>query len=141
MQKTFNPYPLLVNKITIENFAKKIASQFQFNYKYDLSMFVKSLGGTITTLDFSNDNNTIIIDKNSKFEIFVSPFTSLQRDNFTIGYGLGYFFLHYPVIKNNMNNDDIFKVSRVIQPYNNIQQISAMEANWFSSALLNLYKN
>lgn len=139
LKKPFAPIPLFSKKKTVEEFAQKIASKLQFNYADDLFVLVKTLGGTISTGNTGKEDiesGSILIDKNAKFEILISPFTSIERDRFTIAHELGHLFLHYPKVRDAMDDNAIFRATRYIDPNDKEQQIAEREANWFAASLL-----
>lgn len=65
-----------------------------------LDKAVLTLNGVISVssspLGTDETGGSLIIYPDKKFEIFLSPFTSPLRDNFTIAHELGHLFLHYP---------------------------------------------
>lgn len=64
-----------------------------------LEKLVELTGGTITmTEDPSQqevDGGSLIIQGKSDYAIYLSPYTTLLRDNFTVAHELGHFFLHF----------------------------------------------
>lgn len=135
----YEPSPLYLKKSTVEDFAQTIASKLQFNYTDDLFVLVEKIGGKISvgnTGDEDVESGSILIDKNAKFEIFISPFTSIERDRFTIAHELGHLFLHYPKVRESMEDNTIFRATRYVDQTNQKQQIAEREANWFAASLL-----
>lgn len=61
---------------------------------------VEFLGGNIQISDdpstVEESGGSLVIYPDRTFTIFLSPYTSVLRDNFTTGHELGHFFLHYP---------------------------------------------
>ena len=64
-----------------------------------LDEVVKMAGGTIELTDDPSiqeiDGGSLIIHGEDDFAIFLSPFTTPLRDNFTIAHEVGHYFLHY----------------------------------------------
>lgn len=77
----------------------------------------KELGGEIRTTEdpskLEEDGGSLIIYKKRHFVIFLPPYTSFLRDNFTIAHEIGHYFLHFdhnsqppnPVIFNRYGSD------------------------------------
>jgi len=130
--------PLTWNEI--EDYAVQVAnglvdeSKGGFNReKESLRDFVVKLGGAISTLDNSNlkllDSGSLKVLSPEKFEIYVSPFTGVMRDNFTIAHELGHFFLHYLPHKNEYRGQT-FEIPRLGKGK------CEQQANRFAAALL-----
>ena len=134
-----NPIPLYTKKKRVEEFAQEISTKLQFNYTDDLFVLVKKLGGKISIGHTSQEDvhsGSILVDKDAKFEIFISPFTSIERDRFTIAHELGHFFLHDPNVREKMGNNEIFRATRYVDLDDKDQQVAEREANWFAASLL-----
>lgn len=137
--KIYEPKPLYIKKKVVEQFAQDIATHLQFNYADDLFVFVEKLGGKISVGNTGQEDiesGSILIDKDAKFEIFISPFTSIERDRFTISHELGHLFLHYPETQGEMASGSIFRATRYVDPNDSQQQVAEREANWFAASLL-----
>lgn len=133
------PSPLYVKKSVVEDFAQEVAKTLQFQYTDDLFAFVERIGGKISVGTTGNEDTTsgsILINKNMRFQIFISPFTSIERDRFTIAHELGHLFLHYPKVRDQMTDDEVFRATRYVDLTNQNQQVAEREANWFAAALL-----
>ncbi len=95
-----------------------------------LKWIVGGLGGELRSLnpceEAENGSGSLIIKGNGKFTIFLSPYTSILRDNFTIAHELGHYFLHY---KDGEDEGDI-----VFNRYGS--DSFEWEANRFAAALL-----
>jgi Zn-dependent peptidase ImmA (M78 family) len=76
-----------------------------------LGWLVDKLGGEIRVAeDLANiegHGGSLVIFEKRKFIIWLSPYTSPLRDNFTIAHELGHYFLHYDH-KNNGNQQVVF---------------------------------
>lgn len=139
MPNVLSPTPLYARKKVVEEFAQRISTNLEFDYSDDLHLFVKKIGGEIfTTYTGKEDieSGSIVIDKNANFKIFISPFTSIERDRFTIAHELGHLFLHYPETRKKMDSESIFRATRYVDPSDEKQQVAEREANWFAASLL-----
>lgn len=133
------PSPSYLSKSFVESFAQKIADKLQFHYSDDLFSLINKIGGEISVGYTGYDDfegGSIIVDENVKFSILISPFTSIERDRFTIAHELGHLFLHYPQVRSNLTNGKKFRATRYIDNTNKEQQIAEREANWFAAAFL-----
>jgi Zn-dependent peptidase ImmA (M78 family) len=92
---------------------------------------VEALGGTIDVTDdpdeLERDSGSLVIKNENEFTIWLSPYTSPLRDNFTIAHETGHLFLHYDS-KSHRDQPVIFRRSG-----NDRQEI---QANRFAAALL-----
>jgi Zn-dependent peptidase ImmA (M78 family) len=122
------PSPCGASKSAIMAFAEDLARKLSFGPGDPIEALIEKLGGKVSIRGLSDatpDNDeSIVIDSDSKFEIFLSPLTSPERDRFTIAHELGHFFLHYPLKKKPMAAWR-FGSTRV-----------EWEANWFAAAFL-----
>ncbi|WP_157212110.1 ImmA/IrrE family metallo-endopeptidase [Desulfomonile tiedjei] len=94
-----------------------------------LEWIVRRLGGRIRNLnpfeEAENGSGSLVVNSDRTFTIFLSPYTSILRDNFTIAHELGHYFLHYKdegeeTVVFNRYGSDVFE----------------WEANRFAAALL-----
>lgn len=64
-----------------------------------LDKIVELTGGTVEMADDPSqqeaDGGSLIIEGESDYTIYLSPYTTPLRDNFTIAHELGHFFLHF----------------------------------------------
>lgn len=80
---------------------------------------VQQLGGTIRTIEDASDplrgGGSLVIYGKKQFEIWLSPFQSPLRANFTIAHELGHYLLHYrhdrehhggPIVFNRFGSDE-----------------------------------
>lgn len=60
---------------------------------------VRALGGEVKVAENPSDQESgggsLVIYRKDNFVIWLSPYTSLLRDNFTMAHELGHYFLHY----------------------------------------------
>ena len=137
--KIYSPEPLYIKKKIVEEFTQKVANKLNFHYGDSLSLLVKRLGGEISignTGKEDAESGSILINKKAKFKIFISQFTSIERDRFTIAHELGHLFLHYPNIREKMEENSIFRATRYVDTNDKQQQVAEREANWFAASLL-----
>lgn len=138
-KKIYTPEPIRTSREQIESFVDELSRTLSFSYKDDLWSLVSRLNGVIeigSTGEEDRQSGSIIVNNSGKFKIFLSPFTSVNRDRFTIAHELGHFFLHYPVIRNEMRSLDVFRATRFVDETNPSQRLAEKEANWFAFGLL-----
>ncbi|WP_130472231.1 ImmA/IrrE family metallo-endopeptidase [Candidatus Magnetaquicoccus inordinatus] len=85
----------------IESEAEKFASEHGFSsHQNDIRDLVAKLGGTLDVAPFSDPlsqhSGSMRAWRDGRFIIYLSPFTGVLRDNFTIAHELGHFKLHIP---------------------------------------------
>lgn len=96
-----------------------------------LEDMVGTLGGTIDVTndpdELERDSGSLVIENEDDFTIWLSPYTSPLRDNFTIAHEIGHLFLHY---------DSKSQGTRpvVFRRYGNDRR--ELQANRFAAALL-----
>jgi hypothetical protein len=137
--KIYSPEPLYIKKKIVEEFTQKVANKLNFHYSDSLSLLVNRLGGEISignTGKEDAESGSILINKKAKFKIFISQFTSIERDRFTIAHELGHLFLHYSNIRERMEENSIFRATRYVDANDKQQQVAEREANWFAASLL-----
>lgn len=129
-----SPEPSLIRKREIYALGARIASQVGYGPNGDIESAVCKAGGRIEYRDpcyfYQDGKGSIYIKKLRDFVIYVSMFTSLSRDRFTIAHELGHYVLHYFI------------------PFKDAQKYPTMvceragkgrvewEANWFASGFL-----
>ncbi len=79
----------------IEKYASQVAEREGFDRsKMSIRDFVQNLGGRIEILDEPDfrqlESGSLEVFNNRDFIIYLSPFTSVLRDNFTIAHELGH---------------------------------------------------
>lgn len=91
----------------------------------DLEYLVKELGGRIQVSDWGSDES-LHVDSEGAFTIFLPPSTSQRRDRFTLAHELGHYFLHY-----------LYPERRGAASFNRGSRNTAeTEANVFASSLI-----
>lgn len=128
-----SPHPTGASRHAIEAFAESLAAQYEL-VKFDtensdpLWDFVANLGGEISYDDPDdikrNEDGSIIVDGPSRFKIYLSHYTGILRDRFTVAHELGHYFLH------SEQGDIPLKATR------KGTGIHEWEANWFGASLL-----
>lgn len=119
----------------IETAAEEFADKHRFNpLSDDIRDLVKKVGGQIGVAvlpdSSSRDGGSMIARKDKSFVIYLSPFTSVLRDNFTIAHELGHLHLHVPLfLKENPDKKEV-RVNR----FGNDKP--ELQANRFAAALL-----
>jgi predicted transcriptional regulator len=114
---------------------EKLASDFAENVNLEpgepLDSLVNSLGGEIVYLGFDDaskhDKESIKIEADGSFVIFLPPYTSEERDRFTIAHELGHLFLHFPIRSDATLGMAANRIGSKIEEW---------EANWFAAGLL-----
>jgi Zn-dependent peptidase ImmA (M78 family) len=132
------PEPLNIGKSSVEAFANQVAQKLGFRPGDDIVKPVKKLGGKIvagSTGDEDIQSGSMIARSLSDFIIYVSPFTSLERDRFTIAHELGHLLLHLPKVLK-AKPDAVMRATRHVDNSDERQRRAEWEANWFAAAFL-----
>lgn len=132
------PEPVFAKKANIEALAQKIADILKFQPGGDLGKVIRDLGGNVvvgsTTFE-DQDSGSIIAREFNDFTIYVSEFTSSERDRFTIAHELGHLMLHFPKIREK-DQKAIMRATRYIDESDQLKRRAEWEANWFAAAFL-----
>ncbi len=132
------PKPLYARKSTVESFAEQAAQKLQFRTGGDMGTLVSKLGGKIVIGSSGHEDaesGSIIAKSLNDFTIYLSQFTSLERDRFTIAHEIGHLLLHLPVLKKS-NPAATMRATRFVDENDESQKRAEWEANWFAAALL-----
>jgi Zn-dependent peptidase ImmA (M78 family) len=118
-------------RAAIERLASDFAEAVKLEPGDQLDSLVKSLGGEIVYLGYDDaskhDKESIKIEADGSFVIYLPPYTNEERDRFTIAHELGHLFLHFPI-----RNDTALSMAA-----NRLgSTIEEWEANWFAAELL-----
>lgn len=89
--KNYNEVDSFAGQLS-ENFKRFTASNSDALNVHEL---VNALGGKVVTAPDSLVEESMVINNDADFTIYIPPFTSLKRDRFTIAHELGHYFLHY----------------------------------------------
>lgn len=122
------PQPLMAQKHAIEDYAERVLKVLELKPGFDIYELVHRLGGGIEPMqspDWGDSaHGAIRVEAPNKFTIYVSRFTSIPRDRFTIAHELGHYLLH--------SNQGEKKIEVNRSGSNRLE----WEANWFAAALL-----
>jgi predicted transcriptional regulator len=131
------PKPTFAGKKAINDFAEAAATKFGYKPGGSIEAIVVRLGGTIEHLDplDADSPDSICVEGRRSFKIFISSYTSSQRDRFTIAHELGHYILHYPVL---IKTDPLarMKATRWVDESNSELVRAEWEANWFAAGFL-----
>ncbi len=93
------PKPSNLTKDEIEQIAESVAEGMRYTPSSDLSDLLPEIGGKVSVKDFwkldGTTDESIVVQPDASFEIFVPPHTSPERDRFTIAHELGHYVLHF----------------------------------------------
>lgn len=132
------PKPLFVRKSAVESFAGQAAQKLNFRTGGDIQALVSRLGGKIVIGSSGHEDaesGSIIAKALNDFTVYISQFTSLERDRFTIAHEIGHLLLHLPALKKS-NPMAIMRATRFVDESDEAQRRAEWEANWFAAALL-----
>ncbi|MDE1567097.1 ImmA/IrrE family metallo-endopeptidase [Aquabacter sp. P-9] len=134
-----HPSPLGASKAAVFSFAEDVAKRVKYEIGEDMWAFVSRMGGRISFHeDVRPDDDlpeSIIVQPNGEFQIFLPTVTTVERDRFTIAHELGHLFLHFPKVKRD-HPGCAMVATRKIKPGDPDQQRAEWEANWFAAAFL-----
>ncbi|PYE88061.1 ImmA/IrrE family metallo-endopeptidase [Phyllobacterium leguminum] len=133
-----SPKPSRLSKATVERIAETIAKKLGFRPDGSIEDIVARFGGKIIVGTNGHDDyesGSIVARSLNDFTIYLSKFTSLARDRFTIAHELGHLLLHLSVVQKEKPNA-IMRATRWVDDKNPDQQRAEWEANWFAAAFL-----
>ncbi len=137
--KFLEPIPARLLKSKVHEIAESVAEQLSFRPGDPMEPLVSKLGGRIALRSpiFGENqlSESIRVEPDSKFTIYVSSITSAERDRFTIAHELGHLFLHFPQIKKT-DPDAGMVATRWVSDTDEEQRRAEWEANWFAAAFL-----
>ncbi|GAA6155815.1 hypothetical protein NBRC116588_12880 [Pyruvatibacter sp. HU-CL02332] len=123
-----------LSKSSIYSLAEDIARQLDYKPGSEISNAVAKLGGSIEVHNFRDDPSSnpesMIVEEPGKFKIYISPDTSVERDNFTIAHELGHYVLHFLWQRHKGKQLERMAANRFGS--NRVE----WEANWFAAAFL-----
>ncbi|TRA90914.1 ImmA/IrrE family metallo-endopeptidase [Rhizobium rhizogenes] len=133
------PRPLGASKVAVSNFAEEVARKVNYAIGENMRAFVARLGGRISFHDDVRPDDefpeSIVVQPDGKFQIFLPTVTTEERDRFTIAHELGHLFLHFPQVKRD-NPGHAMAATRRIDPDDATQKRAEWEANWFAAAFV-----
>ncbi|MBF0401667.1 MAG: ImmA/IrrE family metallo-endopeptidase [Magnetococcales bacterium] len=128
------PEPSFIRKKEVYALGARIASQLGYSPNGDIESAVRKAGGRIEfrdPFDFDlGDSGSIHIKKLRDFVIYVSIFTSLSRDRFTIAHEIGHYVLHYFIRFKGVQEQEAMVCERAGEGR------VEWEANWFAAGFL-----
>jgi Zn-dependent peptidase ImmA (M78 family) len=136
--ETSRPIPSMLTKPDVHAFAESVATQLGYNPGDPMEPLLAKIGGRMAFRDiFSSSENadSIKVDPDGTFTIFVSGLTSAERDRFTIAHELGHYFLHFPIFRKQHPGMPMV-ATRWVDETNGAQRRAEWEANWFAAAFL-----
>lgn len=112
-----------------------IAKELDYKPNGNMETAIEGAGGDIyyrEPWDFERGiNSSVVIEKVRKFTIYISTYTTADRDRFTVAHGLGHYILHYFTPSKN----DTTPLGTMTHPIAGKGRIE-WEANWFASGFL-----
>lgn len=133
------PSPLRASKAAVFNFAEDVAKHVKYEAGENMRAFVLRLGGRISFHEEVRPEDelpeSIVVQPDGEFQIFLPTVTTAERDRFTIAHELGHLFLHFPKVKRDYPGYSMV-ATRKINPADHEQQRAEWEANWFAAAFL-----
>ncbi|PKL34920.1 MAG: hypothetical protein CVV45_00655 [Spirochaetae bacterium HGW-Spirochaetae-10] len=108
--------------------AESIYRDHNLNPGFDIEQLIKNLGGEIVRQDFDEwqktEDGSIVVLGPQNFKIYLSAFTGLFRNRFTLAHELGHYFIH--------SKCGIRPLKAARSGTNKAEG----QANWFAGALL-----
>lgn len=131
------PIPTHASKTAIHTFAEGAVKKLRYTVGGSITDVVALLGGSIEHSDPFEDDipESIRVEKKGDFTIFISSFTSSERDRFTIAHELGHYLLHFPKVTSELPSAKM-KATRWVDETKKDQVRAEWEANWFAAAFL-----
>ncbi|MEO5331884.1 MAG: ImmA/IrrE family metallo-endopeptidase [Magnetococcus sp. YQC-5] len=112
----------------------QIAQQLGYKPNGDITAAIKKAGGTIEYRAPSDleagDSGSMIIHSIRNFTIYLSKYTSANRDRFTVAHELGHYVLHYFIIKK--DNEQLEPMVCTRAGDGRVE----WEANWFAAGFV-----
>ncbi|MEM6277262.1 MAG: ImmA/IrrE family metallo-endopeptidase [Pseudomonadota bacterium] len=131
------PIPSWASKLSVMKFAEEQRRVAGLTSGFDLPDLVKENNGSIEYIGLfeADQTDSIIVEPDDTFTIYLSAHTGALRDHFTIAHELGHFLLHWPRVKSS-GNASRMKATRMVDSENKELVRCEWEANWFASAFL-----
>lgn len=135
--KYLNPIPTRASKASVSSFAEEIAANMGFEPGDPIEPIVSELGGSISYNNPAGESvpETIRVEPNASFKIFLPALTSASRDRFTIAHELGHFFLHFPLVQEGFPGKGM-RATRWVEENDPELERCEWEANWFAASLV-----
>ncbi|QNT78289.1 ImmA/IrrE family metallo-endopeptidase [Entomobacter blattae] len=136
MEDYSTPKPSGLLKRSIREITNIIIEKFKLKPGDNLLSLVHDLNGTVSIKDIYDGNpDSILIEADSSFIIFISGITGPRRDRFTIAHELGHLFLHF-LPEHSKNNSYRMRATRWVDEEDSDQRRAEREANIFAAELL-----
>jgi hypothetical protein len=131
------PIPTNVSKPNVSAFAEEIARMLSYGPGSPIESVVSMLGGAISFRNPVGESKpeSIRVEPDRSFKIFLPSMTSASRDRFTIAHELGHFFLHFPKVQSAYPGDGMKAYRWVEDGEVNLQRCE-WEANWFAASFV-----
>jgi predicted transcriptional regulator len=137
MNNYLAPIPTGASKRAVHDFAENAARKLGYTPGSPIEDVVSKLGGKVCYNDVFDDDepDSIRAESVGEFYIYLSSFTSPQRDRFTIAHELGHYLLHFPAIRKQHPEGKMIATRWVDESDQNLVR-TEWEANWFAAAFL-----
>ncbi|WHO77454.1 ImmA/IrrE family metallo-endopeptidase [Rhizobium leguminosarum] len=130
------PMPTRASKANVSSFAEQMARYVNYEPEAPIEILVSKLGGAIAYQNAVGDKpESIVVEPNGSFKIFLPTMTSMGRDKFTVAHELGHFYLHFPMI-HKADPAAGMKAYRWVEDNNPDLQRCEWEANWFAASFV-----
>jgi Zn-dependent peptidase ImmA (M78 family) len=98
---------------------------------------ITKLGGTIVYRSAGSGDvrESIRVDGEGRFTVYLSSITSAERDRFTIAHELGHYVLHFPMVRRKYEANAMI-ATRWVDEDDPEQKRAEWEANGFAAAFL-----
>lgn len=137
-----SPSPLNVSRASIEGCARDAAKALGLRPGDELVPLVARIGGTVRYKDFvSADDTTALVCRPDGFEIFVPDHTAVRADTFDIAQNLGFWLMHYTMLRTRHGRSATMSVGRYASPRHagetesDLRRVHA-EGLWFAHGFL-----
>lgn len=132
-----DPIPTNALKANVSTFAEQVACAVSYAPGYPIEAVVAQLGGAISYRNPVGEAKpeSIRVEPDRSFKIFLSSMTSVSRDRFTIAHELGHLFLHFPKVQK-LYPDAGMRAYRWVEDNNPQLQRCEWEANWFAASFV-----
>lgn len=129
-----DPLPTRAAKRQVSEFAEQVARELKYQPGLPIEVLVSEVAGSITYRNAVGDKpESIVVEPDGDFEIFLPTMTSMSRDRFTIAHELGHLYLHFPLVRQAYPGDGM-RAYRWVDDSDADLQRCEWEANWFAAA-------
>jgi Zn-dependent peptidase ImmA (M78 family) len=132
-----DPLPTNASKRNVSAWAEEIAREIGYDPEGPIETVVSTVGGSISYQNATGDRpESILIEPNESFKIFLPTLTSMGRDKFTIAHELGHYFLHFPLVQARHPSDGMRAYRWLDENTSADLKRCEWEANWFAAAFV-----